>query len=98
MIIHVKPSALTSGNRQGIVDVVEVADSARKHGITDEDMHHAVRVAFRVIEQEYDGEQRILVIGADQSGRLLEVVVVQKDSGPVIVHADSLRAKFYDYL
>jgi hypothetical protein len=24
--------------------------------------------------------------------------VVQKDSGPVIVHADSLRAKFYDYL
>jgi hypothetical protein len=77
---------------------VEVADSARKHGVTDQDMRHAVRVPFRVIEQVYDGEERVLFIGADRSGRLLEVVVVQKPTGPVIIHADRLRPKFYDYL
>lgn len=77
---------------------VEVADSARKHGIAEEDMRHAVRVPFRLIEQDYDGETRILVIGADTSGRLLEVVVAQTDTGPVIIHADTLRTKFYDYL
>jgi hypothetical protein len=77
---------------------MEVADSARKHGVTDRDMRHAVRVPFRVIEQEYDGEGRVLFIGADQSGRLLEVVVVQGVDGPVIIHADRLRPRFYDYL
>jgi uncharacterized DUF497 family protein len=77
---------------------MEVVPDARKHGIADEDMRHAVRVAFRVIEQEYDGEERTLFIGADQSGRLLEIVVVQADTGPRIIHADQLRPKFYDYL
>ena len=75
-----------------------MADSAHKHGIAIEDMHHAVRVPFCVVEQEYDGQERTLFIGADGSGRLLEVVVVQTGHGPLIIHADRLRPKFYDYL
>jgi hypothetical protein len=47
---------------------------------------------------EYDGEERTMFIGADQSGRLLEIVVVQANTGPRIIHADQLRPKFYDYL
>lgn len=91
-------SALHSEGRQGSIDDVDIADSARKHSVADDDMLHAVRVPFRIIEQEYDGEERLLVIGADKAGRLLEVVVVQTDSGPLVIHADNLRPKFYDYL
>jgi hypothetical protein len=52
---------------------LEIADSARKHGIPDEDIHHAVRMALRAISQESD---RILLIGPDRAGQLLEVVVL----------------------
>ena len=75
---------------------MEIADSARKHGISDEAMRRAVRNPLRVIEQQYDGEIRQLVIGADQNARLLEVVVLADEA--LIIHADVLRSKFYDYL
>jgi len=76
---------------------MRIADSARKHGIGDADMLHAVKNAIRVIEQEYDGQIRQLVIEADATARLLEVVVVA-DEPALIIHADMLRPKFYDYL
>jgi len=62
---------------------VEIADSARKHGVRDEDIDHAVGNPLRVIA----GEGRDLVIGADRSGRLLEVVVLDDDPDeePVII-------------
>lgn len=75
---------------------MEIADSARKHGISDDAMLHAVRNPLRVIEQEYDGEIRQLVIAADHTARLLELVVLADKA--LIIHADVLRPKFYDYL
>ncbi|MGC2655914.1 MAG: hypothetical protein WA317_20495 [Mycobacterium sp.] len=60
-------------------------------------MLHAVRNALRSIEQENDGEARLRVIGPDETGRLLEIVVVA-DEPMRIIHADALRPKFYDYL
>lgn len=76
---------------------MRITDSARKHDIEDADILHAVAFAIRTIEQEYDGEIRLLVIGADRTGRLLEIVVVT-DEPARIIHADVLRPKFYDYL
>jgi hypothetical protein len=75
---------------------VEIADSARKHGVPDEDITHAVRNPIRLVA----GEGRTLVIGADRAGRLLEVVVLDDDPDeePVIIHAMALRPKFRDYL
>jgi hypothetical protein len=52
---------------------LEIADSARKHGIPNKDSHHAVRMALRAISQE---PERILFIGPDRAGQLLEVVVL----------------------
>jgi hypothetical protein len=76
--------------------VVEIADSARKHGVLDEDMQHAIRHPVRVIP----GDGRDLVIGADRSGRLLEVVILDDDPDqePIVIHAMTLRAKFRRYL
>ena len=76
---------------------MDVADSARKHGVSDADMLHAVRQQFRAIRLADD---RTLIIGADRSGRLLEVVVLDATDNvpPCVIHAMELRAKFYDYL
>jgi hypothetical protein len=41
---------------------------------------------------------RDLYIGADRTGRLLEVVVLDDDGEPVAIHAMALRAKFYEHL
>ncbi len=75
---------------------MEVADSARKHGVGDEDIEHAVRNPLRVIP----GEGRDLIIGADRAGRLLEVVVLDEepDEEPIVIHAMPLRPKFQRYL
>ncbi|MHB8296506.1 MAG: hypothetical protein ACYDH5_18205 [Acidimicrobiales bacterium] len=73
---------------------MEIADDARKHGITDLDMEHAVRNAIRVLSQG----DRDLYIDADRTGRLLEVVVLDDDGRPVAIHAMALRPKFYEHL
>ncbi len=74
---------------------MQIAESARRHGIADEDIQAAVSVPLRLVLQ---GEDRVLVIGADTAGRLLEVVVLDPHDDPVAIHAMPLRPKFYRYL
>lgn len=74
---------------------MEIAGSARKHGVADEDIAHVVRQPLRAI----DLGDRVLFIGADQGGTLLEVVVLfPEHAEPAAIHAMPLRAKFYGYL
>jgi len=89
-------ATLTNDLGQGYLVSVEIADSARKHGVHDDDIDHVVRNPMRVVS----GEGRYLVIGADGSGRLLEVVVLDDDpeEEPVIIHAMPLRPKFHHFL
>lgn len=77
---------------------VQILDSARKHGMPDDDIEHAWRGAMRYVEYEDDGEARLLIIGADRHGRILELVAVPADAPTRIIHADALRPKFHDYL
>ena len=76
--------------------MVEIAGSARRHGISDEDMLHAARNAFA--EVPTGQPDLIFLIGADTTGRFLEVIVVDPEEDPVIIHTDVLRPKFYRYL
>ncbi len=71
---------------------IDVADSARRHGIADDDIQHAVRNAIRMVHQG----DKLLYIGPDRSSRLLEVVVL--DDEDIAIHAMQLRPKFYGYL
>lgn len=73
---------------------MEVADSARRHGVLDDDVRAAVSVALAAVRRD----DRVLYIGADTSGRLLEVVVLDPEEDPVAIHAMPLRRKFYRYL
>lgn len=77
---------------------MEIADSARRHGISDDAILHAWENRLREIEYEYDGEDRILIIGAAPAGRLLELVVVPVEEPARIIHAAQLRERFHDYL
>jgi hypothetical protein len=76
--------------------MMEIADSARKHGVSDDDMRHAMALAVRVVRQ--GSTERVLVIGPDRVGALLEIVVLDPDTEPVIIHAMPLRPKFYRFL
>jgi uncharacterized DUF497 family protein len=77
---------------------VEIVQSAHRHGVDDADIVHAYENAIRIVEYEYNGEDRVLVIGADRTGRLLELVAVPVGEPNRIIHADALRPKFYEYL
>lgn len=50
--------------------------TTHKHGIHGADIDHAWRHATRLVEYEYDGEERLLVIGPDRHGLMLELVAV----------------------
>ena len=68
-----------------------IADSARKHGVTDEDLLHAYRNPIRLFELE---EGFTMIIGASRTAIVFEVGVVQSGTAPVIVHAMRAREKF----
>jgi uncharacterized DUF497 family protein len=73
---------------------VEIHQSARKHGVADEDIRHAIDHAL-AIEDVGEDPDRWLVIGADRAGNLLELVVlVTVEGAQLAIHAMRMRAKF----
>ena len=75
---------------------MRVYESARKHGVADEDMLHAARRAQVSLPST---GAAVLLAGPARDGTLLEVGVLDPDGDdPVIIHADRLRAKFYRFL
>ena len=69
---------------------MEVHESARKHGVEDRDIQHAIDHAL-VIEDP----DRWLVIGPDRAANLLEVVVlVTVQNTQLAIHAMPLRARY----
>jgi hypothetical protein len=70
-----------------------ILTSARRHGITDDDMLHAYRNPIRVFELDDD---ITVLIGPDTSARLLEVGVAAAEGLEFIVHAMPARARFLE--
>ena len=68
----------------------EIATSARKHGISDDDMLHAYRNPIRA---RYVDDQLTLVIGPARDGALLELGVLHRAHGQLIIHAMAARRK-----
>lgn len=65
--------------------------SARKHGVADEDIRHAVDHAL-VIEDIGEDPDRWLVLGPDRAANMLEVVVLSTVEGTELaIHAMSMR-------
>lgn len=67
---------------------VRITESARRHGISDEAIRHAVGNAIKVITLE----EGWFIIGSDESGRMLELVAKTTDEEELVVfHAMPLR-------
>ena len=75
-----------------------VRDSARKHGVADDGICHAIGQAMVVLTVGEGYEGRAMHLGPDTAGRLLEVVTVARAVGAqVIIHAMPMRRKFLMY-
>ncbi len=70
-----------------------MSSAALRHGIAAEDIHHAVRNAV-VVDEVDDDPVRYLVLGPDQAGNLLELVVLDRPQGPAVIHAMPMRPKY----
>ncbi|MHB1432010.1 MAG: hypothetical protein ACYCVZ_07835 [Streptosporangiaceae bacterium] len=68
-----------------------IADSARKHGLADEDILHAYRNPVRAEDLD-DG--LTMLTGPARDGELLEIGAVDGLDGPVIVHAMKARPRY----
>jgi hypothetical protein len=87
------PKART-GEFRSTLTVVEIHPPARKHGVADEDIRHAIDHAL-AIEDAGEDPDRWLVIGPDRAANLLEVVVlVTVEDVQLAIHAMRMRAQF----
>jgi hypothetical protein len=68
-----------------------IAASARKHGVSDDDMLQAYANPIRVFDLD---EGFTMIIGANQAAIIYEIGVVDGVTAPVIVHAMKARDKF----
>ena len=68
-----------------------IAPSARRHGIDDADIEHAVSYAIRRFDLD---EGMTMLIGPSRTGLLLEVGVVVGLEALVVVHTMRAREKF----
>lgn len=81
-------------------DGVEIHRSARRHGVSDADILHAVDHPLVVVDVDPDADPpKVLVIGPDLSSNLLELFVLElADDRLLTIHAMPLRRSFQDLL
>lgn len=86
----------TTGVQTSYIVWMRIGDPARKHGVADADIWHAVRNAMRRVLLDDD---LVMLIGPTSDGALLEVGVLDIDGeDPVVIHAQPLRPKFHRFL
>jgi hypothetical protein len=75
---------------------MRIGEPARKHGVVDTDIWHAVRNAMRRVLLD---DELVMLIGPSSDGALLEIGVLDiEGDDPVVIHAQSLRPKFHRFL
>ncbi|GAA1137995.1 MULTISPECIES: toxin [Microbacterium] len=78
---------------------MNIHDSARKHGILEDDARQAASWPLWIEDLDEDTPSRQLRLGFDTQGRLLETVVLVFDSGnELVIHAMKARPQMLDLL
>ena len=73
---------------------MEIHGSARKHGVADQDILHAIDHAL-ALEDAGEDPDRWLLIGSDTAGNLLEVVIMITAEGTeLVIHAMPMRDQY----
>jgi uncharacterized DUF497 family protein len=78
---------------------VEIAESARKHGVKDVQIHFLIDHCGLAFAQPAPdgapGQDRLVFLGDDAHGVALEAVAVANDAGDLrVIHAMKLRRKY----
>ena len=72
--------------------MLKILPSARKHGIADEDIEHAVNHAMAIDRRNNDTQ---LYLGPARSSELLEVAtIIRLGHSQVAIHAMKMRSKY----
>lgn len=71
---------------------MRIHQSAYKHGVTDDDIHHVIEYA-RYIGEEED-EDRRLYLGPDEAANMLEVISLLEDDEELVIHAMPMQNKY----
>jgi hypothetical protein len=70
---------------------VRIGEPARRHGVSDDDIEHAIRNAIR----QHVGDEFAMLIGPATDGSLLEIGVLDLEGeDPVVIHAMPARPRF----
>ena len=79
---------------------MEIHRSAYKHGLGDEEILHAIRHAVTVVDLEPEADPpKVLAIGPDAAGNLLEIIWLElAGESQIVIHAMALRPVFWDLL
>lgn len=92
------PNPVTWSEFRDTIIAVEIHSSARKHGISDEDIQHALEHAVVVAESDEDID-KVLYLGPDRAGNLLEVITaLRADESEIVIHAMRMRAMYESLL
>ena len=71
---------------------LQIHPSARKHGVSDDDIDHALKHAMSIDDQDDDLR---LYLGPARNAELIEVVTIAGDGAiETVVHAMKMRAKY----
>ena len=72
---------------------LEIHETALKHGISELDIHHVCANSSDIFELDQESyEIKILIIGPDSAGNLLEVIGLEiSDQTLLIIHAMKIR-------
>ena len=71
----------------------EIHHTARKHGIDDDDILHAIEHALAV--EEYEDDDRVLYLGPNRAANLLEVITLAITQGlELVIHAMPMLPKY----
>jgi hypothetical protein len=79
---------------------VEVHQSARKHGVEDADIAHAVDHCLHESQPAGDeAPRRILYLGPDRAGNMLEIITLElDDETELAIHAMRMRSRYLELL
>lgn len=76
---------------------MEIFASARRHGVADEDIVHAMDHALVIAD--YEDDERCLYLGPNRTGNLLEVISVGTVDGvEIVIHAMPMRPMYLPLL
>ena len=73
---------------------MNIHPAARRHGVPDDDITHAVDHSLVVVDIGEDPD-RWLVVGPDRAANLLEIVVlITAEADTLVIHAMPLRSRY----